>query len=114
VAASGGWVKVGLLDEYGTALAGFDVNDCDTIGADSAEHIVSWNGDSYIGMYSGQVVRLQIEMQNAKLYAFQFGRFSEGVADNPSPADGAEDVAPDVELSWSAGAGVAVERGPAG
>ncbi|HUT28936.1 MAG TPA: LamG domain-containing protein [Sedimentisphaerales bacterium] len=107
VSAAGGWVKVGLLDEYGTALAGFDVNDCDTIGADSVEHIVSWNGDSYIGMYSGQVVRVRFEMQNAKLYAFQFGRLCEGAADNPSPADGAEDVAPDAELSWSAGVGAA-------
>ncbi|MHC4155513.1 MAG: LamG-like jellyroll fold domain-containing protein [Planctomycetota bacterium] len=103
VSAAGGWVKVGLLDEYGTALAGCDVNDCDTIGANSVEHIVSWQGNSYVAAYSGMVVRLQIEMQNAKLYAFQFGRFSEGVADNPNPADGAEDVAPDVEISWSAG-----------
>jgi hypothetical protein len=107
VAAVGGWVKVGLLDEYGTALPGFDVNDCDTIGADSLEHIVSWNGDSYIGMYSGQVVRVRFEMQNAKLYAFEFGHICAGVADNPSPADGAEGVAPDAELGWSAGVGAA-------
>jgi hypothetical protein len=103
VAAAAGWVKVGLLDEYGTALPGFDVNDCDAIDVDSVEHIVSWGGDSYIKMYAGQVVRLRIEMQNAKLHAFQFGYLCEGAADDPSPADGAQDVAPDVVLEWSPG-----------
>ena len=87
--AGKGSVKVGILNlpgrqitAYGitlsddqeakTVVTGFRVGDCDLITADSVRHVVTWKGISDVGNLAGQVVRLRIEMQNAKLYAFKF------------------------------------------
>jgi hypothetical protein len=69
-----GSVRVGILTEAGEALPGFDVSDCDAISGDFTERVVTWNGRWNAGMPSGSVVRLRFEMQNAKLYSFQFKR----------------------------------------
>jgi len=70
--AATGWTRVGILDEFGTEIPGFTVDDCNLIQGDFVEHVVSWNGDSDVSALAGTAVRLWIEMQNAKLYAFQF------------------------------------------
>jgi hypothetical protein len=102
--AATGPAKVGILDEFGVPIPGFGVGDCDPIQADFIEYVVTWNGESDISALSGGVVRLQFEMQNTKLYAFQFGSFVRpGFARAPSPADGAQDVLPDAILSWLPG-----------
>jgi len=89
VDAGKGSVKVGILNlpgrqisAYGitlsddqeakTEVTGFRVGDCDLITADSVRHVVTWKGISDVGNLAGQVIRLRIEMQNAKLYAFKF------------------------------------------
>jgi hypothetical protein len=69
-----GFLKVGILNEAGDAIAGYDISDCDPIAADSVRQVVAWNGDSDVGSLSGAVVRLKFEMHDAKLYAFQFTR----------------------------------------
>ncbi|HUT30787.1 MAG TPA: Calx-beta domain-containing protein [Sedimentisphaerales bacterium] len=69
-----GFLKVAILNEAGDAIAGYDSSDCDPIVADSVRQVVAWNGDSNVGSLSGTVVRLKFEMQNTKLYAFQFTR----------------------------------------
>jgi len=51
---------------------GFRVKGCNTITTDSVRHVVTWNGNGNVGNLAGQVVRLRFEMQNAKLYAFDF------------------------------------------
>jgi hypothetical protein len=35
-------------------------------------HTVTWNGDADVSRLSGRPVRLQMEMQDSDLYAFQF------------------------------------------
>jgi len=70
--AATGWAKVGILDEAGTPMPGFDVTDCHLIQTDSVEHEVTWTGFPSVGAFSGIPVRLKFEMQNAKLYAFTF------------------------------------------
>jgi hypothetical protein len=67
--------------------------------------VVTWNGNSYLGSLSGHVVRLRFEMQNAKLYAFQFTRPAEPgvIAGDPIPADGAENVNQSAVLRWAPG-----------
>jgi len=67
-----GYVKVALLDGSGSAIPGLDLADCDPIATNSVEHVVTWGGESLVEAYCGQTVRLQFEMQNAKLYAFEF------------------------------------------
>jgi len=82
---AGGFLKVAVLNEAGQALSGFDITDCGPIVTDSVRQVVRWNGDSDVGSLSGAVVRLKFEMQNTKLFAFQFtwsGDFNgDGVVD---------------------------------
>lgn len=61
-----------LLDKPKVQTKIFGIAECDPIKTDSVRHVVTWGGSSYIGRFSGQVVRLRFEMQNAKLYAFKF------------------------------------------
>jgi hypothetical protein len=89
VDAGKGSVKVALLDlpgrqlsnysislsddqEANTNVSGFRIKDCDTITTDSVRHVVTWKDKSDIGNLAGQVVRLRIEMQNAKIFAMKF------------------------------------------
>jgi len=76
VAATGS-AKVAILDQSGTPIPGFTISDCDAISADSVEQVVTWNGNSDVSTLAGSIVRLQFEMQNAKLYAFQFTKFGD-------------------------------------
>lgn len=67
-----GEVRVALLDAQGAELPGFSIAQCDPIKADSVRHLVSWEGRTDVSRLAGQPVRLQFEMENAKVYAFQF------------------------------------------
>lgn len=70
--AARGFVRVGLLDETGNEIPGFTAQDCDPIQTDAMRHTVTWNGDADVSRLSGRPVRLQMEMQESDLYAFQF------------------------------------------
>ncbi|HUT28363.1 MAG TPA: hypothetical protein VMX13_01120 [Sedimentisphaerales bacterium] len=89
VDAKAGRVKVGIMALPGKEYTGYNValtnppkqgtrnygiTDCDAISADSVQQVVTWKGDPDVGNLAGQVVRLRFEMQNAKLYSFQFER----------------------------------------
>ena len=71
--AARGVVRVGLLDETGQALPGLALKDCDPITADSTRQTVSWGGQSDLGAHAGKVVQVQLQLQNAKVFALQFG-----------------------------------------
>lgn len=66
-----GTVRVGFLNTDCTAVTGFGVKDCDPIKVDSVGHRVSWHGKYSLSSLAGRIVRLQFEMQNAKLFAFE-------------------------------------------
>ena len=70
--AAQGSLAVGLLDEAGRPIPGFRLAECDPISVDSVRKTVSWRGHDEVTRLAGQVVRLQLRMQNAKLFAFQF------------------------------------------
>ena len=67
-----GSLRVGLLDEAGKPLTGFSPADCDPIQADSIHHEVTWRGESDVSRLAGDVVQLQFELKDAKLFALQF------------------------------------------
>jgi hypothetical protein len=84
-----GFVRAAILDQSGTVLNRlgvptmdkprtetviFGIDECDSFTGDSVRHVVTWNGRSDISRFAGEVVRLRFEMQNAKLFAFQFDR----------------------------------------
>lgn len=73
--------KAALLDESGQELPGFGIADCDPISVDSTEHVVTWRGNGSVRRHAGKTVRVKFELQNAKLFAFQFPGLSGSVAD---------------------------------
>jgi len=70
--AAKGTVRVGLLDETGQPLKDYALADCGPIHVDSVRHPVTWRGRANVRAQAGKVVRLQFELQEAKLYAFEF------------------------------------------
>ncbi len=70
--AATGSAKVAICNEFFTEIPGFGLSDCNLIQADSVEHVVTWNGDWDVSSLAGTVVRLKFQIQNTKLYAFQF------------------------------------------
>jgi len=67
-----GSAKVAITDENGKALPGFDFKDCDPITGDFVEKTVTWKGNGKVKALAGKTVRLKFQMQNTKLYAFEF------------------------------------------
>ena len=87
VDAGKGSVKVAILDLPGQEMTGYNIGltnppkkdvrnysiaHCETITSDSVRHVVNWRGSPDVASLAGKVVRLRFEMQNAKLYAFEF------------------------------------------
>jgi len=82
-----GWLKVGVLNLPGMAMTGlnvgltnkpkkdvpgFDIENSNPVKGDSLRHFVTWKGNPNLANLAGRVVRLRIEMKNAKLFAFEF------------------------------------------
>jgi hypothetical protein len=70
--AAEGSLGVGLLDEAQRPIPGFTLAECDPISVDSVRKTVSWRGHDDVSRLAGKVVRLQLRMQRAKLFALQF------------------------------------------
>jgi hypothetical protein len=69
---AGGSAKVAITDEDGKAFPGFDLDDCDRIKGDLIQKTITWKGNNNVTALAGRTVRLKFQMQNAKLYAFEF------------------------------------------
>jgi len=70
-AADGGFVKAAVLGADGAPIPGFGLDDCAPATGDATEQTMSWRGHS-LRELAGKPIRLRFEMQNAKLFAFQF------------------------------------------
>jgi len=64
--------NMGLADAPKGDVQGYGLGQCDPIKGDSVRHVVTWKGSSDVSNLEGEVVRLRFEMEDAKLYAFQF------------------------------------------
>lgn len=67
-----GSAKVAIADENGKVIPGFDFNDCNDIKGDFINKTVTWKSGKGVKVLQGKAVRLKFQMQNAKLYAFEF------------------------------------------
>jgi hypothetical protein len=67
-----GWAKVAITNENGKAIPGFGFDDCDPIRGDFIDKTVTWKSGKGVKALQGRAVRLKFQMQNAKLYAFEF------------------------------------------
>ncbi len=69
----GGSVRVEILDEHGTQIPGFELENCHWIVGNSVRFPVEWNhATTQLSGLNGQPVRLRFVMRDAKLYAFKF------------------------------------------
>lgn len=67
-----GQARVAILDASGRPFPGFGLEDSDPIRVDDVRHTVTWNGKSDLGWIGNKTVRLEIQLDNARLYALQF------------------------------------------
>jgi len=70
--APAGQLRVGLVNADGSPIAGFGLDDCTPLTADSIEVAVNWKSGAKLSDLAGKPVRMQLELRNGKLYAFQF------------------------------------------
>jgi|TARA_B100001971_G_C18259526_1_gene585384 hypothetical protein len=68
-----GYAQVGFIDESGSPIEGFSVDDCIYINGDFIAENVEWlNKGVDVGELAGQTVQLVFRMRGSKLFAMQF------------------------------------------
>ena len=70
--AGSGSVKVAILNADGTPIPGFTLDDCRLINADQIDYEIQWKDGPDVGPLADRPIRLQLAMQNTKLFALQF------------------------------------------
>ena len=68
----GGSIRVEILEEDGTPIPGFTLQESDWIVGNSVRYPVTWKGKADVKELEGKPVRLRFVMRDARLYAFQF------------------------------------------
>ncbi len=71
--ASGGEVRVEIVDRDGRPVPPFTLANCDPITSDGLRAPVTWKGKADLGAVRGRVVQLRIFLRNARLFAFWTG-----------------------------------------
>lgn len=70
----GGEVRVALLDENNQPIERRTLEDCLPIKGDNVNLTVMWKTDGDVSKRAGMPTRLQFQIKNASLYAFQFAK----------------------------------------
>ena len=70
--AAGGELAIALLDEEGSPIPGFGLDECVPFRGDSVRHEIAWQGGPSCAGPAGRLVRLSFRMRNARLYSFVF------------------------------------------
>lgn len=73
-AASGGSIRVALLDAAGQPVEGYGLDDCQAMSGDSVAQTVTWGAPS--SLPEGGPYALRFSLQGASLYAFRAGELS--------------------------------------
>jgi hypothetical protein len=70
--SAAGGVRVALEDGSGEPITGRTLDDADLTVGDETGRGVTWHGESGIGRWAGEAVRLRIELCDADLHALRF------------------------------------------
>jgi len=70
--SSAGSARVAILGENHEPIAGYSLEECDTIMTNNVQHTVTWKQKADLSALAGKPVRLKFVMRSAKLFAFQF------------------------------------------
>ena len=74
--AEGGWLKAEVLDAAGNVLPGYSLDDCLPVTGDDVNINVQWRNKNELPR-SDEDLRLRFVIQNASLYSFLAGKYSE-------------------------------------
>ena len=70
--AGAGEIRVEIQDTKGHPIAGYTLEDCDTIKGDAIAGHVKWKDSANVGKLAGQSIHLRFVMNEADLYSLQF------------------------------------------
>ena len=70
--SAGGLVRAEIQDASGRPIPGFSRNEANPLNGNSVRMRASWNASPDLSRLVGRVIRLEISLRGAKLYAFQF------------------------------------------
>lgn len=70
--SAGGVLWTEIQDPQSNPIQGFTRSDSDRITGNHLEVTASWKGSSDLSALAGTPIRLQIQMRDSKLYAFEF------------------------------------------
>ncbi len=72
--SAGGLLLVEIQDADGTALAGYELDNCQPIVGDQIDKVVEWKGaaGSDLSELEGRTIRLRFVMEDADLFSFRF------------------------------------------
>jgi hypothetical protein len=69
VQAPAGWVRVQVTDSKGNALPGYTFAECEAFRGDSTAWAPRWKKGRALAELSGRMLRLEISLENARLFA---------------------------------------------
>ena len=72
--SAAGSLRIELQDAAGKPLPGCSLAECPELYGDSVEQVVNWKDGSDISRYSGQPIRLRIELRDADIYSYCFAK----------------------------------------
>lgn len=64
--------RVGLLSGDGNAIAGYGLEDCGELGANSLSREVTWKGAGDLSALAGKPLRLRVELNAMRFFSFRF------------------------------------------
>ena len=70
--SAAGRISVEMLDESGTPIEGYGIDNCDGLIGDEISGYVSWNGSTDLSKISGRPVRVRFVMNDADIYSLRF------------------------------------------
>ena len=70
--SAAGRIRVEILDEYGTSIDGYGLDDCDGLIGDEISGYVSWKGSTDLSKILGKPVSLRFVMNDADIYSLRF------------------------------------------
>lgn len=68
-----GRLRIGILNEQGTPIEPYTIENCVPLTTDDVRHRVHWQSTSDLRAVHGKTVRLEFEFTNTELYAFWTG-----------------------------------------
>ena len=73
--ATGGSVRIELIDETGKTIPGYSAEECLPMNCDGVDHIIRWKNQRSLYPVIGKPLRMRFYLENATIYGFQVLRY---------------------------------------